>query len=187
MTRVTSIRRDDLAPREQALFDSIASVRGGEVRGPFAIWLHTPAIAEKANELGNALRVNGTIDKRLFELAILVAARDWTSQYEWYVHAAAAEQVGVDRAVVLAIAARQTPKLSRDDEAIVYNAALELMQRRKLSEPSYQKLLSLLGLQQTIELISVLGFYTMVAVVLNAFEAPVPGGAVPLDVDGEKE
>jgi 4-carboxymuconolactone decarboxylase len=181
MTRIPAREREQLTADERALFDAIAGPRGGVVRGPFAIWMHTPSIAGMANDLGNELRVRGTLDKRLFELAILVVARDWTAQYEWYVHAEASLKAGLAPGVVDAIRTGATPVLEKEDEAIVYEACRELMTERRISEPLFARLIALLGRQQTIELITVIGFYTMVAVVLNAFEAPTPDGQRPLE------
>src|SRR5436305_9399137 len=86
MARVESLKDEELTADQQRIARDIASTRS-RVGGPFAIWLRTPAIADAANRLGTVLRHESNIDRRLFELMVLVIARHWVAQYEWYVHA----------------------------------------------------------------------------------------------------
>jgi 4-carboxymuconolactone decarboxylase len=184
MARVPELVPSEHTPEQAKIFKEIAGPRGGVVRGPFAIWLRNPEIADKANQLGNALRVNGQLDKRLFELAILVVARAWTAQYEWFAHAEAALAAGLEASTIQALQRGERPEFSKADEKIVYQVSYELQLEHKVSDATYQQAEQALGLPLLIELISVVGFYTMVAIVLNGFEAPVPGGAVPLSGSG---
>lgn len=186
MARVSDISASEQTPEQAKIFAEIAGPRGGVVRGPFAIWLRNPDIADKANQLGNALRVKGKLDKRLFELAILVVARAWTAQYEWFAHAQAALDVGLDASVISSLKEGREPLFNKEDEKIVYKVTLELQTNHKLSDSTYAEAEKLLGLPLLIELISVIGFYTMVAIVLNGFEAPVPGDELPLTGNGFK-
>jgi 4-carboxymuconolactone decarboxylase len=178
--RVDNLKPDELDADQQRIHRAIAATRGGTVRGPFAIWLRHPPLAEAANQLGNVLRSNGRLDRRLFELAVLVVARHWSAQYEWYVHAKHAREAGLAPAIIEAIRERRRPPLEREDEKAVYDVVTELVETRTVSQPSYDRILAALGLDLTIELFSVVGFYTMVAMVLNAFDAPVPEGDPPL-------
>lgn len=184
MARVKDLDPLEHTPEQATLFKEIAGPRGGVVRGPFAIWLRNPELADKANQLGNALRVSGKLDKRLFELAILVVARSWTAQYEWFAHAEAALAAGLEASTVQALQRAEQPNLTKADEQIVFKVSYELMQDHKVSDATYQEAEQAFGLPLLIELISVIGFYTMVAVVLNGFEAPVPGGSLPLSGNG---
>lgn len=184
MARVKDLDPVEHTPEQAMIFKEIAGPRGGVVRGPFAIWLRNPELADKANQLGNALRINGKLDKRLFELAILVVARSWTAQYEWFAHAEAALAAGLEASTIQALQRAEEPNLIKSDEQIVYKVSYELMQDHKVSDATYQQAEQALGLPLLIELISVIGFYTMVAVVLNGFEAPVPGGSLPLSGNG---
>jgi 4-carboxymuconolactone decarboxylase len=157
----------------------IAGTRGGVVRGPFAIWLRNPAIAEAADRLGTTLR-QGSLDQRLFELMVLVVARHWTAQYEWFAHARQGLQAGLSPAVIDAIRDGRKPEFARDDERLVYELVTEMNETRTLSQPTYDRAVAALGLDRVIELVTSIGFYTMVAIMLNGFDAPVPGGERPL-------
>jgi 4-carboxymuconolactone decarboxylase len=184
MARVPDLAPADRTPEQVKIFDEIAGPRGGVVRGPFAIWLRNPELADKANQLGNALRVKGKLDKRLFELAILVVARGWTAQYEWFAHAEAALAAGLGADTIEDLRQGKEPALTRADERIVYKVAYELQVHHKISDATYAEAEQALDLPLLIELVSVVGFYTMVAIVLNGFEAPVPGGSKPLSGNG---
>lgn len=180
MGRVPDLPLAGLTPEQKRIHDEIAGTRGGVVRGPFAIWLRSPTVADRANQFGNALRLSGRLDRRLFELMVLIVARHWSAQYEWFAHEQAALEVGVLPGVVEAVRRQRLPEFARDDERIVYEIVTELLGTRTLSQPSYDRALARLGLDLLIELITAAGFYTMVAMMLNAFDAPVPGGARPL-------
>ena len=181
MPRIKDLDLAKLSGRQKQVADEIAGPRGGVVRGPFAIWVGSnPELADRANRLGNALRSDGKLDKRLFELMVLVVARHWGAQYEWWVHAKHGVEAGLSQAVIDAIAERRPPRFEREDEELIFTATTQLVEHKKISQPVYDRLISLLGEPLVIEFVTAAGFYTMVAMVLVAFEAPVPGGAKPL-------
>lgn len=180
MSRIDDLDLEELDAEQRRLYQEIAGARGGVVRGPFAIWLRTPVIADRANAFGNALRLHGKLDKALFELAVLLVARHWTAQYEWYAHEATALKVGVPSEVVEAIRAGLTPAFTDPAQEAVYRVVTELNETRVLAAATYQLALRALGEELLIELITTMGFYTMVAIMLNAFDAPVPGNLRPL-------
>lgn len=180
MARVPDVAPEDMTAEQKRVYQEIGGARHGIVRGPFAIWLRNPEIADRANRFGNALRLGGKLDRRLFEMMVLVVARHWSAQYEWYVHEREGLQAGLTPAVVDAIRTRRAPEFAREDERVVYDTITELNETRTLSQPAYDRALAALGLDPLIELIAAAGFYTMVAMTLNAFDAPVPGGKRPL-------
>jgi 4-carboxymuconolactone decarboxylase len=180
MSRIPEISSQEMTAEQKRIHNEIASGRSGNVRGPFAIWLRLPDLADKANQLGNTLRLHGNLEKRLFELIVLVTARHWTAPYEWIIHEDVAIKAGLAREVVEAIRAHQRPAFVRDDEELVYDAVMEIYETRRLSQATYDRALALLGLDLLIEMVAAAGFYTMVAITLNAFDVPVPGGKAPL-------
>lgn len=169
-----------MTPEQKKLYDEIAGPRGGAVGGPFAVWMRRPEIAARANEFGNALRLNGTLEKRLFELAVLVIARHWTAQYEWFVHEPAARNAGLDEAIIEAIRHGRTPSFSAGNDELVYEFVQELCATRTVGTHTYERATAVLGTELLIELVTVVGFYTIAAMVINVFDAPVPNGACPL-------
>jgi 4-carboxymuconolactone decarboxylase len=162
------------------LFDEIAGPRHGTVAGPFAVWLRTPELADSANRLGNALRLHGRLERRLFELMVLVTARHWSAQYEWSVHVPAARAAGLAEPIIDALRHRRQPDFVADDERVVYDTLTELYQTRALSQPTYDRALAAFGAETLIELITGAGFYTIAAMTINAFQYPAPNDARPL-------
>ena len=181
MSRVAKPGLEDLTAEQKRVYDEIARSAGGSVDGPFAIWLRNPRLADCANQLRNLLRFQSKLDQRLLELVVLVVARHWSARYEWFVHQRAALGAGLAPAVVEAIRTRRPPEFVRADERMAYELATELVETKRLSQPSYDRALAALGLDQLIELISAAGFYTMVAMTLDAFDVDTPNGSRPLD------
>jgi 4-carboxymuconolactone decarboxylase len=180
MARVPDLKPEEMSERQKQLAAEIGGPRGGVVRGPFAIWLRNPELVDKANQLGNLLREGTSVPRRLSELAILVAARHWTAQYEWFAHEQQALDRGVARDVVEAIRARKTPSFAKADERATYAICHEMYENKKVSDATYKAAVDTLGQQMVIELITIATFYAMIAMFLVTFEAPVPGGAKPL-------
>jgi 4-carboxymuconolactone decarboxylase len=177
--RLPELRPDQMTPEQQRLYQEIGGTRSS-FGGPFAVWLRNPAIAEAANRLGNVMRVNGKLDRRLYELMVLVVARGWTANYEWFVHARLARNAGIDEDVILAIRDRRTPIFARDDERLTYEVINELFENKALSDATYARALAAFGLDLMIELTAAAGFYAMIAVTLKAFDVPSPDGSKPL-------
>lgn len=176
MARAPDLDWNRLSDEQQIVHDEIkARLRSAAVRGPFAVLLNAPKVAHGAITAYGAFR-DGKIDKRLFELMILVVARNMSAQFEWFAHAPRAVEAGIARETVDAIAAHRTPDLTREDERMVYDVVTEMMTTRTLSQPSYDRALAALGLEQLVELIAGTGFYVMIAMTLNAFDVLPPDG-----------
>jgi 4-carboxymuconolactone decarboxylase len=179
MARVPVPTRDELPPAAQKVYDDIVGARGA-LGGPFGQWVRVPRLADPANRLGNALRLDGKLDRRLFELLILVIARIWSAQYEWYAHEKPAREAGVSDAVIEALRRGERPAFTRDDEAMIYDLVSELLTTRAVSDATYRRAEDALGLELLVEAVTAVGFYTTAAMMINVFQAPVPGGQRPL-------
>lgn len=179
MPRLPPVDPAQLSPEHRAVYDEILRVRG-QVRGPFAIWLTSPELCHHALALQDWFPKHAKLDRRLLELMILVLARQATAQFAWFVHEPHARRLGIGEAVIEAIKERRTPDFAREDERLVYDITRELDATKTLSAASHQRGVEMLGAQAMVELVSAVGFYVMVAMTLNAFDAPVPGGRLPL-------
>lgn len=182
MARIDPIPLDQMTPEQRRLNDEIAGSRGGgPAKGPFALWLRTPDLADKANAFGSHLRHHTSVPQRLVELAVLIVARTYTAQYEWHAHAAHADKVGLAPELVEAIRTRREPVIDKEDERIVHAVTTELAAGHKLGDATYGRAVDTLGEQTVLDLVTIIGFYTMVAMVLVAFDVDIPdGGAKPL-------
>jgi 4-carboxymuconolactone decarboxylase len=178
--RLPPLDPDALSPEQRRVYDDIAAHHTGHVRGPWAIALRVPELAHHAHELYERLSPNSKLGRRLLELTILVVARQWTSQFEWHTHEKYALEYGIPAAAVDAIRERRAPHFERDDERIVYDTVTELSESKALRPQTYERARAQFGEELLVELIGAAGLYTMIAMMLNAFDAPVPDGACRL-------
>ena len=179
MARLDPLKFEELTSEQKLLHAELGRTRK-RVSGPFAIWLRTPNLANTANQLALALRENGKLEKRLFELIVLLVVRYWSAQYAWSAHEPNAIAAGLSADLIAAIRERRRPDFKRADERVIYEAVNELLESKELSTASYVRVLAQFGLELTIEIITVAGFYGMVATVLKGFDVPTPTGDRPL-------
>ena len=184
MSRIPELERYQLSPEQTKVYDAILASRGS-LHGPFRVWLHSPALAQRAQELGEQARFRTTLPPRLRELAILVTARFWDAQIEWSLHEPAAREAGIPRAVIEDIKRRRTPEFEHDDEECVYSYSMELLRDHFVNDAVFSAVAEHIGPRGMTELTIVIGYYSLVAMSLNAFEIPVPPDLRPLlsDVD----
>lgn len=175
MGRIASLPLDRMTAEQRALHDTIARQRSvGQVRGPFAVLLHAPDVGERIADMVDHLLSDTRVPHTLKELAIIVIARQYTAQYEWFIHARRAQQVGLDPAVIDAIRHRRRPDFSDDNEALVYDMTLEIVEQRELSDEHYARAVAVFGEPAVVELVALIGFYIGIAAFLVSFEVEVP-------------
>lgn len=175
MSRLPEIDPSKLSPEQRAIYDRMMRERG-HMRGPFAVWLRNAELCEHTLKLQEMFAGRVQLDRRLLELMILVAARLSGAEYAWFIHEPYALKFGIAPEIVEAIRERRTPDFSRDDERLVYDLTTELNITRTLSEASFQRGMARFGQEVLVELVSAVGFYSMVAMTLNAFAVGVPDG-----------
>ena len=177
--RVAVLTEDKLAPTQRALLDSIRSgPRGGKttIRGPFAVFLHAPAFGELAQQLGGHCRYNTTVPPRLSEFAILVTAKLWRAQYEWFAHVPQAERAGVKTQTIRDLHQGRVPKSAPKDERAIYDFIQELYKTRRVSDKNFKRVVAVLGEAATVELVGILGYYVLISMILNVFRMSPPEG-----------
>lgn len=179
MTRIPPIDPENLSPRQREVYDAIASGPRGRVRGPLAIWLNRPDLADCAQTLGRYCRYDTSLPPRLSELAILATARVWMSEFEWAAHKPVALKAGISDAIVEAIRTGQEPAFQEADEEIVYRFSVMLHTERKVSDEVYARAVEVLGQDAVVDLTGLLGYYTLISMTINVFEVPPPDGLQP--------
>jgi 4-carboxymuconolactone decarboxylase len=153
----------------------IASPRG-EVRGPFVPMMRSPELMDRAQKLGEFLRYRCSIPERLREWAIIVTARAWRQDYEWFVHAPLARKAGVAHAAIAALAQGVDPgDAAAQDERIVHDFCVALHRANFVNDATYGRALDLLGERGVIELTGICGYYALLAMMLNVARTPCPG------------
>jgi 4-carboxymuconolactone decarboxylase len=178
-SRVRVLAEDELSSAQRALLDSIRSgPRGGSttIRGPFAVFLHAPAFGELAQQLGGHCRFKTAVPPRLSEFAILVTAKLWRAQYEWFAHVPQAERAGVKGETIRALHQGRVPKSAPKDERAIYDFIHELYKTRRVSDKNFKRVSAILGDAGTIEFVGILGYYVLISMILNIFRMSPPEG-----------
>jgi 4-carboxymuconolactone decarboxylase len=178
VARLDPLPVEQLSPQQKLIHDKIKGNRP-KLGGPFGVLLRNPALATAASGLVDALRGEGKLDKRIYELIVLTVARHWSAQYAWAVHEPIARGLGFSEEMVEAIKARRRPASAKPEEALVYDAVTELLAGKVLSTAIYDRLIKQFGLDVTIELISTAGLYSMISTILNGFDVPAANGEKP--------
>ncbi len=178
--RFKELQPAEMTEAQRKSYDGIVSGPRGAIRGPFNALLRSPDLADRVQRVGEYVRFKSSLPSRLNELAILVVARYWSAQYEWYAHRELAMKAGLDPKIADAIAERKRPAAMKDDEAAVYDFCTELHEKKSVSDAAYAAALKLFGEQGIVDLIGASGYYTLVSMVLNVDQHPLPEGVTPL-------
>ena len=169
MPRVRMIEeRTDASPDQLETFDHIAASRGTMIR-PFAAMLHRPEIARATADLGAVIRYQSTLTDHDRELVICVTAIERECGFEWDSHSPIARAAGVSENTLEAI--RQRGEVSDEVDAAVVTFVRELSRKGKVDDATFEMMRSRLGDSGVVELSAVVGYYTMMAVFMNACEA----------------
>jgi 4-carboxymuconolactone decarboxylase len=171
---------EQMTPEQRKVADAITSGPRKSLSGPFNAWLRSPELADRLQKVGEYLRFNTSLDHRLNEFAILITAREWDSQYEWFAHYPLAMKAGLKPEVAADVAAGRRPAAMQDDERLVYDFTMELRRTRAVSDETYKAAVDKLGEQGVMDLIAVNGYYDLVSMTLNVADVKVPEGQPPL-------
>ena len=167
--------------QKKAAAELIAGPRGG-VKGPFIPLMRSPDLMDRIGRVGEYLRFKSALPQRLNEFTTCVVSRRWSQQFEWAIHYVAAEKAGVPRAVLDALAQGARPAGMQEDEALAYDFYAELDRGSGVSDATYARALALLGEQGVVELTSLIGYFTLMAMILNVARTPAaPGSVAPLE------
>lgn len=179
MTRFPPIADADMTADQRAVASEISSGPRGGVRGPFVALLHNPPLARRIQALGEHLRFGTSFSDDLTEIAVLATARHWTCQNEWVPHAKFAQKAGLPDAVIDAIAKGMPPPGLTGDQALVLEFAQQTLRAGQPSDTSYDAAQARFGRAGVLDLLALCGYYSMLAMVLNAARLPLADGVAP--------
>ena len=166
--------------QKAAAAELAAGPRGG-VRGPFIALLRSPELMRRLQKVGEYLRYDSALDRRLSEFAMLIVARHLTQQFEWQVHFPLALQAGLAPETAETLAQGARPRTMREDEATLYDFCTELLRTHGVCEPTYQSAARSLGERALVELVALVGYFISVSLVLNVAHTSAAGGTGPLE------
>lgn len=179
MPRISLPSPETMTPEQRRVHDRIITGRRGRIQGPLRAALHSPELADRWQALGEHLRYSTSLSPRLSELAILVTGRACRSPFEWYAHRGEAEKAGIEPAIIEALLAQTIPASLHPDDALVVSYAVELNRHRSVSDATHAAVVERFGERTVVELTALVGYYTMVAMMLNAQEIPLPESVEP--------
>jgi 4-carboxymuconolactone decarboxylase len=183
--RFPQLTVEQLDDQQRPLGEKIMKISSVGLGGPYNAMLRSPAMAQRLYDLLDYLRWHTSVPTRLNEFAILIEARLWRSQVEWYAHYPLALKAGLAESVAADLKANRRPHAMQPDEAIVYDFCMELAQHHAVSDETFDRARTLLGEQGVVDLTAVSGTYVTVAMLLSAAEAGVPPGKEPPFATGE--
>ncbi len=168
-SRLPELTDASITPEQRRVLDAILQGPRGNLDGPFLAWVHSPGLADPAQQLGAYCRYHTSMPLRLSELAILVTAQWWQSQAEWQIHEPIAQAAGISKSVSEALRTGQQPEFIETDEALVYRIGTELYATRRISTELYLEAVTAFGEPALVELVGIYGYYALVAMTLNVF------------------
>jgi 4-carboxymuconolactone decarboxylase len=162
----------DAAQKKEA--EAFQAARKGPVFGPFSVLIRSPELMTAYRIQGDYLRLKPSIGTKLSELIILVTAREWTQDYEWYVHAPIALKQGISQEIIDAIAQGRRPTGMNEDQEIVYDFTIELHRNRRISDATYERAVKRFGENGVLDIAGINGYYTALAMAMNTTRMPIP-------------
>lgn len=179
MPRVKIPALEEMTPAQRAVSEAIISGPRGSLQGPFGPWLASPELADRAQRLGEYLRFRNALPRDQSELAILVTARHWKAEFEWWAHARMAREAGLADAKIEALRLGGRPEGMSPAEAAVYDVADTLWRERTIDQALFDRALGLLGQAGLTDLVGLVGYYALVSATLNVFDIGLPEGEAP--------
>lgn len=174
--RFPDLMREQMTEAQNRVYDAIASGPRGAVRGPFGPLLRSPEVADRVQKLGEYLRFEVSLPARLKELAILINARFWDTKFEWSAHKPLAVKAGLPESVPADLVQNRRPVNMKPDEELVYDFCTTLHRQHFVDDGLFKRAVATLGEQGLIDLVAVSGYYTLLSMVLNVAESPLPPG-----------
>lgn len=165
---------------QRAAADELIAGPRKAVRGPFIPLMRSPELLTRVQHVGEVLRFHSVLPARLAELATLVVARAWTQEFEWCVHAPLAVEAGVAAETVEALRQGRRPTALPEDEGRVVDLVHELLVNRGLSDATYDDAVAAWGERGVVELVSLVGYFAMLSMLLNVAHTPPDTSGVPL-------
>src|SRR5262249_27983541 len=178
--RFTTLTPETMTTDQKRVADaSQAGPRGAGLRGPFNALLRSPELCDLVQRVGAFVRFGTSIPQRLNEMAIIMAGRKWTAQYEFHAHRRLALEAGLSPAIADAIASNQRPATMAKDQETGYDFVSELLAPGSVSDRTFQRVKDAFGERGVVDLVGAVGYYSLVSMTLNVAQVPLPTGVTP--------
>lgn len=179
--RMPPIPSDQQTPAQKKAIVDYKDLRKADLTGPpWTVLLRVPDLIVPSLELRlHNQTANNPLGQKLTEFAILIAAREWTNNFEWNAHARLATAAGLSAAIIAAVADGRRPERMADDEELLWDFCNELLHNKSVSDPTYARALAKFGEPGVVEAASLEGYYTYLSMVMNTARSPLPAGVKP--------
>jgi 4-carboxymuconolactone decarboxylase len=178
--RMPMIPAEKMTEAQKKAAADYKDLRKADLAGPpWSVILRVPDLVVPSLQMRLHNLNNSALSKKQTELAILIAARHWTNNYEWNAHNPLAANAGLDPAIIAAIADGRRPEHMAEDEEILYDFCNELLHNQSISDPTYARAVGKFGEAGVVEAASLEGYYTYLSMIMNTARSPMPGGAKP--------
>jgi 4-carboxymuconolactone decarboxylase len=177
--RFKPLTTEQLTPEQRTMIEHLMAGERTALTGPFNVLLRSPEMGDLAQKFGAQTRFHSSLPRNLNEFAILITARFWTSQYEWYSHKRDALKYGLKPALIDAIAAGTRPAGMVPDEETIYNFCTELLNKKQVTDATFKAMVDKFGERGPVDTIGTVGYYNLVSMLLNVDRYPLPDGAKP--------
>lgn len=187
--RLAPIAAEDCSPEQRQAYDEFIATRGKHLAdktnpaifaGPWSVFIRSPELMTLTQRMGEYLRYRCAISGRLSELAILLVARHWSADFEWYAHAKIALKEGLSQATIDAIREARRPDDLKADEQIIFDYVNEILTTRRVSDTTYARALAAFGEKALVDICGVTGYYSMLAMTMNMARVAIPADGVRL-------
>jgi 4-carboxymuconolactone decarboxylase len=167
--------KEQVATKDHAVFDSIVASRGA-VQGPFTMFLNSPELAGRVAHLGAYVRFEGSLDMKIRVLAAMVAAREFEAMYVWGAPTGGARRLGVPEATITAIRENHSRGIP-DEDAQIVEFTRQLLRKHRVDDALFKAMQARLGNDELVQLTTAIGYYTLLAMTVNACELEPAAGA----------
>jgi 4-carboxymuconolactone decarboxylase len=164
------VKVTELTATQSALREAMLSVWNRADGGPFDAWYRSPELGRRSHELGEYCRFKTALEWDVLETAILVTADHWHQSYEWKTHVANALKAGLSQPVIDAIAAGEPPTFATLEQSVAHDVAREILETGQLGQECYDRARTIFGEPALVELASVIGWYSSLAIQMNIFD-----------------
>jgi 4-carboxymuconolactone decarboxylase len=176
LSRLQNLKYGDMSQDQKNLHDEILSGPRTQIAGPMHTWFLNPSYGSLIEKVGAFCRYETSIEPRLSELAIIIVARHWNANVEWFAHSEIAIKSGILQETVEAIELNKRPDFKKEDEALIFDITKSILDTKGLTDELFKRAEDTIGKTSLLDLTAIIGYYCNVAIQLNVFEIPSDDG-----------
>ena len=176
MCRLPKLKYEDMDSEQKNLHDEILAGPRTQIAGPMHAWFLNPPYGSLIEKVGAFCRYETSLAPRLSELAIIIVARHWSADVEWFAHTEIALNKGISQETIDAIKKNKYPQFEETDEALIFDITKSILNNKGLTDELFKTAVDKIGKKSLLDLTAIIGYYCNIAIQLNVFEIPTDDG-----------